>query len=244
MLDLFGNVGGAGTGSNEIPVNGVNFDSSNDYLTEAAVSGAVDGKQLLWSIWLKRTALGNRMDLINFDNTTTKHISLLSDDTIECALADSGGTIRAHQTGGTLTDITGWHHLMGSFDLGTAGRRWIFLDDVDVTTEVVHTDATIDFTVNYAVGAKFTGSSKFDGDMAQVYLSLEYLDLSIENNRRKLVSANIKPVDMGSDGSLVTGTAPLIFLTGPTVNWHLNAGSGDGFAENGALTDSATDPSD
>src|SRR3546814_17811034 len=70
-----------------------------------------------------------------------------------------------------------------------------------------------------------------------------YIDLSVTANRRKFVgSGAATSVDLGADGSTPTGTAPLVFLSGATADWHTNKGAGGGFTENGALTDAATDP--
>ena len=75
-------------------------------------------------------------------------------------------------------------------------------------------------------------------------MAAEYLDISVENNRRKFIDADGFPVDLGSDGSTPTGIAAIMFFSGATVSWHTNDGSGGGFTENGALTDAATSPSD
>jgi len=82
-------------------------------------------------------------------------------------------------------------------------------------------------------------------EIADLYLNTATsLDLSSTANRRKFISAEDKPVDLGSDGSTPTGTAPLIFLSNPTATWQNNLGSGGNFNENGALTDAGDSPSD
>ena len=85
-----------------------------------------------------------------------------------------------------------------------------------------------------------SGSNKFNGDLADFWLDPgTYIDLSDPANRRKFRDASGNPVYLGADGSKPTGTAPDIFLSGNTEDWHTNKGTGGGFTENGALTDSA-----
>jgi hypothetical protein len=55
-------------------------------------------------------------------------------------------------------------------------------------------------------------------------------------------AAMLPTADKGSDGSAVTGTAPLVFLSGDTATWHENKGSGSDFTEVGALTDAPSVP--
>jgi hypothetical protein len=85
-----------------------------------------------------------------------------------------------------------------------------------------------------------------DAEVAELYLNTkEFLDLSIEANRRKFISAAGKPADdLGASGEGPTGTNPTVFLSGDTVTWHTNKGSGGGFTEVGALTDASSSPSD
>lgn len=52
------------------------------------------------------------------------------------------------------------------------------------------------------------------------------LDFSVQSNRRKFINADLTPVDLGSDGSGPTGSAPPIFLHIPS------AGSADDIATN------------
>jgi hypothetical protein len=71
-----------------------------------------------------------------------------------------------------------------------------------------------------------------------------HLDLSVEANRRKFISAAGKPVSLGANGSTPTGSQPIIYLANPTATWQDNLGAGGNFTENGALADAATNPSD
>jgi hypothetical protein len=80
--------------------------------------------------------------------------------------------------------------------------------------------------------------------MAEVYATNEFLDLSIESNRRKFISASGTPVNLGTDGNIPTGTQPLIYLSGPATNWNAgkNFGSWSGFTVHGTVTDCTSSP--
>jgi len=149
----------------------------------------------------------------------------------------------------SLTDIvtaTGWVCVLASWDLSAALLSNLFLGDVDTKQLLTIAADTIDYTRNeWAIGARTDGSTLLDGCLSQVYLNpKEYIDFSIEENRRKFIDEDGKPVDLGVDGSLPTGTAPIDFQAGATVDWHTNKGTGGGMTENGALTDCGDSPSD
>jgi hypothetical protein len=136
-------------------------------------------------------------------------------------------------------------------DMGAANRRQIYIDDAVPSLTVNNTgaNAAIGYATsltNVIVGAQSAaGASKLDGDLSEVYINhAASLDLSIEANRRKFISATLKPVNLGATGSLPTGTAPIMFFSGATASWETNKGSGGGFTENGALTTASTSPSD
>lgn len=239
-------VGGGGGGS-VFTANAVNFDGTNDFLDIAgALSGAVDNKTGLFSFWLNFNG-GNGISqqiLIGGDSD----ISFLrrTDDKIVFTLRDAANLIVWQAiTTTTFNDLSGWMHFLLSLNAGLPARH-IFVNDI---LETVTSETTNDTTINWdgvvgAIGATAAAANKIDADMAEVYFTNEFLDISVEANRRKFIDLDGKPVDLGGDGSVPTGTVPLVFQSGATVFWHTNKGSGGGFTENGALTDAATSPSD
>jgi hypothetical protein len=139
---------------------------------------------------------------------------------------------------------SGLVHVLASVNLAT-GLGLLYLNDVDDTNAVTLTNDTIDWTRgDFAVGAEPDGGLKLSADVADLYINFAAsLDLSVVANRRKFISAAGKPVFLGADGSLPTGSPPAVFMSGPTADWHTNKGAGGGFTENGALTDGAVVPS-
>jgi hypothetical protein len=239
-----------GTGSYN-PV-AVYFDGTNDYLQAATLTGIVDSKLWTVSTWFKRGALSTAGDQNVFDTST-------SDQSIEFeGTAKTDGLLVIDADGGTVLDVdvavvndTSWHHLLFSFDMASTATRKIYLDDIDVTgsaTFVAYVDSVIDFdgAPNYGLGASVpSATSKYTGDIADFWYDAgTFLDLSIESNRRKFISANGMPMYLGPDGSIPTGSAPDIFLSGDVIYWQSNKGTGGDFAENGELTYATSQPGD
>jgi hypothetical protein len=86
---------------------------------------------------------------------------------------------------------------------------------------------------------------KTNACLAEVYINLaEYVDLSVEANRRKFISSAGKPVNLGASGSVPTGTAPIMYFKGPASAFPTNLGTGGNFTVTGTLTDGSTNPTD
>ncbi|MBW8052029.1 MAG: hypothetical protein FVQ77_17145 [Cytophagales bacterium] len=243
---------GTATPAAGFTVNAVHFDGTNDVLKRAAgLTGAVDGPPFLWSIWINIAGSPGAV-MWFFRDTLGRLLSLRNaSDKLQLQLRDPAGILLwAWNSDDSFTNLTnpGWHHLLVAANLiAVTPVGQVFLDDAALAiTEVgAPTTGDIDWTfTDIAVGAKLNDTQFFNGDVAELYLTDEYLDISVLANRRKFIDASGKPVDLGADGSAPTGTAPLVFFSGATDDWHTNKGSGGGFTEIGALTDAASSPSD
>lgn len=231
--------------------NAVFFDGANDYLTRAASLGAASSKLWSGSMWVRDDnwnsfdillTLGgsgiNGMGIVQLGNGATG---------ITFAARTAGTTnVCLNVTTAALTNVNdgNWHHVMWAFDMANQALSYIIFDGVDVfgdaTVTTFTTDALIGFDDNdeYYVGGISSGS--YDGGLADLWCAPGvYLDLSDSAVIAKFISGGA-PVNLGADGSLPNGTAPLMFFTGTTDVWHANAGSGGAFTENGALTDDVT----
>lgn len=251
-------LGGTATPVTPFAANAVDFDGINDYLTRGAqLTGAADSKSGILSIWAKKAADGVPLGMVTVDSggggineKLTYNLAVNDRLNLICRNA-AGAQILAVDNATDILVATGWANILSSWDLA-AGTIQVYVNDAeDKGTEFANVDDLIDYTVpNAAVGARWTGggapgANKFDGCLAEVYFQQgEFLDFSVEANRRKFISAAGKPVDLGSDGSTPTGTVPILFLSGFTVTWHTNDGDGGGLTETGALTTCATSPSD
>lgn len=231
--------------------NAVDFDGTATYL-EGPVTpiGVNDGNQGTASFWFKLD--GNGSDMTFMRNATARIIAEFD--------ASNGGQIRFWGEDSSNTtllnmgsdnfngDITSWHHVMASWDLSDPSRRHIYINgvsDLDAVNYTTHVDGAIQYSNGYyRIGANALGSNMLDGQVADFWFdSGTYIDLSIEGNRRKFLDENGNARFLGTNGELVTGTAPDIYLSGDTATWHTNDGASGGFTENGALTDAANEPS-
>jgi hypothetical protein len=244
-------MGASGGAAGPFAANAVHFDGTNDNLLRGAqLTGAVDSENILWSIWFNITGGdGSQMYLVH---TVGGVFFLLrnSNNKFLVRMMSASTALWQWQLDGLFTEVTdnpGWHHLLISAQFAATPIVRVYLDDnvASISESVTPIEGDIDWTVDdYAWGSTTDEATRYNGDMAEMYLTNEYLDISVEANRRKFIDASGKPVDLGADGSLPTGTAPLVYFSGDTNSWHINKGSGGGFTETGALTDASSSPSD
>lgn len=146
-----------------------------------------------------------------------------------------------------------WRNIMFSADLANASNRWIYIEDSSsLSSAPTYTDDTMELSgggapANYV--ASEDGVSKKQFDISRIWLNDgQAIDWSLESNRRKVISANGKPVDFGYNGSFLTGSQPKIYLeqrAGESPeDFAVNKGSGGDFTITGTLTQASTSPSD
>ena len=229
------------------------FDGTNDWLSRtSALTGAALGKQGLVSVWFKLNG-GDaaRQSIFGISNVSTSvsRIGVQRETTnlLRIFGFNTAGTQRLNMAS-TASYVSGggWKHLLAAWDLATPVARLFVSDADDEAAGSTETDDTLDYTnTNVSVGGSVNGSEKITMDLADLYVNLAAtLDPSVEANRRKFISASLKPVDLGQDGSTPTGSQPLVFFSGDAAAWATNKGSGGAFTVNGALADAATSPSD
>ena len=122
---------------------------------------------------------------------------------------------------------TGWNHFLMSGNLATSTFH-MYANGVNVldTGATVAVNSNIDFTGLFHVGRIGSASTAFYGEMAEFWLDDSFIDFSSSTNREKFRSSGGAAVDVGSDGSTPTGSAPLVYL-------HLDSGeTGNNFASN------------
>ncbi len=217
------------------------FDGSNDYLTrDGDLTGGANSKQGTISVFVKSAsdvADGGIMG---------------SHDVFSVRIA--GGELFIDAFNASITQIMrlratvpilvadGWVHILASWDLSDTGKRHVYINGVDVTNPIIYTDDTIAYSSdNWNIGARGDTFGRLDGMLSELYFNNTYLDLSIEANRLKFRGADGKPVYLGANGELPTGTTPLIYLRNQVPGWHVNLGSGGGFTEHGTLVDGGDD---
>ena len=225
---------GMGAGRNTI--NMVNFDGTNDRLSRGSgLTGAADGKVGTVSFYIRVLGITGTDHILNSSfnrmsiDLTTSGIAIVGENA-------AGSEILNINTSALTENVL--YHVMASWDLANTATH-LYVNNIDDKTQTTATDDSIDYTVsNWGIGADPTGGEEFNGCLGHFYFnSAEYVDLSSAPNRSKFyIPGSTDPVNMGSDGSAPTGTAPIIFLNNPLATWHTNLGSGGGFTESGALT--------
>lgn len=232
---------------------GVLFDGTNDWMTKASgLTGAANGKQGIFSCWFKMK--GNDAGFNAFLEQSTGlgagiNIYRYNDNTVRL-IGKNGSvvTILDMATVGTFVNGMGWKHILAAWDLGTGVGQIYISDTSDRNASPTLTNDTLLYTntATQNIGSRNSGGGGFKmfAEIADYYLNTATtLDLSNSANRRKFITAGLKPVDLGSDGSTPTGSAPIIFFSGATASWNTNKGSGGGFTLTGTLTDASDSPS-
>jgi len=231
----------------------VTFDGTNNYMKHTSSSGWSDTKQFTISIWFRASSLhdGFLFDIGDVSVTTSSHLYLESDGGIILGLKDSGSFNQKH----TITSSDSakyaantWYHLLASVRTNSSSTAYFYKNDtVSDGTWSDHFNSNIDWTRNqYSIGSKINEGNKFNGDLGPIWIDNTYLDITVESNRRKFISASGTPVDLGSDGSTPTGSQPKVYIRGEASVWNSadnNKGSTSDYSEiGGTITDSSNEP--
>ena len=232
------------------------FDGTNDYMTRGAgLDGAADSKSGIISCWARIDG-GDASTLIILDAiigaTIPFRLRRLNTNLIVITGENAAGTdILELTTVATYTSSATWLHILSSWNLAVPGASHLYINDVSDKSATTFTDDTIDYThTDWGIGATpSTGGGKWNGCLAELYFAPgQYLDFSLAYNRRKFISTSGKPVYLGADGSVPTGTAPIVYqrvADGAAVaTFATNLGTGGNFSITGTLDLGSTNPSD
>ena len=225
----------------------VRFDGTNDYLNRGAnLTGLVDGKEGLFSGWLNFKGGDGSQQGVLVNTPEQFQIARLSSNVLRVIGTGGATTSLNISSNSTYTTASGWTHFLVAWRLTTPEAYLYVNDSNDEAAGSTELDGPIDYAgTDWLVGSRPAGADKLNADISDLYWDDSFMDITIEANRRKFIDASGKPVDLGSDGSNPTGSAPLICLNNATTTgWESNKGSGGGFTENGALTDGTDSPSD
>lgn len=231
--------------------NAVEFDGVNDYLSRSGLVSSATSSTGSLSIWLYLDAdseASGYYPVISGTSAFDVVQAYFYEDTtwtLEIDIYGVDGVILAFQDGFTLS--TGWVNVLFSWDTNhDAGDKIInyYINDSAAPSPYIQ-DLSPAFTVDYAeistwavaTDAGSEGSSLYNGSMAEIWLDPSYIDFSVEANRRKFIDASGKPVSLGADGSLPTGSAPAVYLKDPAATFGNNSGAGGNFTINGAFVD-------
>lgn len=219
------------------------FDGSSTWLKRnGGLTGAADSKLWTFSVWLNLSDnLAGGVVCSAVDGVPNQRTGLTlvpGNDRFNFRGYNSSGTLIQSLSTSALPQGR-WVHVMGSVDLSSTSKRHLYVDDVsDLFVVDTYTNDTLDFTMtDWGVGAfPTTGASKLTCSIADLWFAPGvYIDLSVEANRRKFITASRGPVALGAAGATPTGSSPLVFLSGDIASWKTNKGTGGGFTLTGTL---------
>lgn len=225
-----------------------NFDGTNDWLSRASgLTSAVDGKLGTLSFWIDKIQADGQSRGILRDTAGRLQINHTSGNLIQIVGQSSGGTTNLTLISTSqIAAAGGWYHILASWDL-LNGLGHLYINDADVRAgSPTLNNGLIDYTTaDLGIYSNVGGTSKFQCDATEFYFNfVEYVDITVEANRRKFIDAAGKPVDLGADGSTPTGSQPIIYLKNPHTSYEVNLGYGGDFIANGSLTAGSSSPSD
>lgn len=235
-------------------VDSADFDGSADYMTRGAgLTGAADSKTGIISAWVRLD--GGDASIMHIISAVSGGTSFLflkrSDNTFAIGGDNTAGTeILLLVSGTAYTAGATWLHILASWDLANS-KGFLYVNDAsDLAGSPTLTNDTIDYTyANWGICGTTGGLLLFNSCVAEFYFAPgQYLDFSVVGNRRRFISANGKPVWLGADGAIPTGTAPLVYqrvADGAAVaTFATNLGTGGDFSITGTLATGSTSPSD
>ena len=262
----------AGGGGGGFTANGVQFGGSTDYILGASppanFTGLTDSKAGTVSMWVNVVANGYPVSwqTTAFGATGLRirsqatFMQLQAYDSTGTKIVDIAPNSGFGSLGGIPSDAT-------AYDWRTLGWRWVAFSwntaggaRMQSASNVYATGGGIDLfdgstmtsdgIVNYPSAYIFLGSvgfggSCYSGGLAElIFWGGLSMDLSDTATIRKLISSSGHPVDVGSTGSIPTGSNPTFYFKGPAASFATNAaGTGNMVLQDGsAVTNSSTNP--
>jgi hypothetical protein len=223
----------------------VHFDGSA-YLSTASLTAAASIDQILYSRWCKIP-----------DDQYTKFFFLdpeagwfTDDEIIDTPLKTR---LRLYSTVGETLNATNlflpvdtWFHILVAARTNLPGKvLQIYINDAPASFTKGDLSPAFTMTFNGLPLFILTDSwgTHMIGDFADFWFAPgQYVDISVEENRRLFIDADGKPVDPAV-ATAALGT-PCILFSGDAASFATNQGSGGAFTLTGTLTDASSSPSD
>jgi len=227
------------------------FDGSTNYMSrDADLTGIADNKEGLLSFWISLNG-GNGADqyIISAANVGRLVCRRRGNNTFEVYASNSSSALIIYLTSNsTYTDGSGGLHVLASWNLATPEGYLFINGSDDEKAGATETDDTIDYAggADWRVGGRGDSGGLIDADLAEFYFTNEFLASAAALSAFR---EDGKAKSLGADGSLPTGTAPLIYHhldDGEAVaNFATNRGSGGDFPTiGGTLVTGSYSPTD
>lgn len=244
---LNGVIARSGRGPNQYNAAASTFDGTADYLSRAsALSGISSSKTVTFSARVKFSVSSGNILMLE-DTVPTYRTKLRIQEnsgSFQIVGENSSGTIIFFVSGGSIV-TNKWQQIDLSIDLSDTGKRHFLVDGSDVSpTWTTYTNdlLALDQADRQGVGANGAGGTKINGELSDLWFDTTYIDLSTSNPFYDTETG--KPKDLGVNGELPTGSAPLIYLPLRADNAGKNMGTGGDFTVNSGPYVGARGPSE
>lgn len=239
-------------GPSEFWGNKADFNGTNGSLSQVvALAGVSSGKAFSISFRLQPDTDGSSGATMIFalgksgGVNPRLYIQRGNTNNLNIIATDSSGVtiLNASTSAGSIAQNTAYF-VQISIDLANASNRSIYIDGASASvTWTTYSNSSISFsdanrpTIGAIYNSSDTMAQYFDGKLSELFFTTEYIDFSQESNRLKFRDAFGNPVDLGSDGSKPTGTAPAIYMRFDPSNFGKNSGTGGDFTVTGTISD-------
>lgn len=205
-----------------------------------------DGKNATCSVWVKLTdGDGESMRIFGIDNDSDPGlrfgITRNASNQIVVEGRDSTPTvILLANTTETVTIATGWFHLYVCVNMANSSQRAIYINGVAASvTWTTYTNANLDMAPDVSATTELFidrgGTQALIGALAEFWF-----DDIFFNDPSKFRNSNNRPISLGANGQLPTGSAPIVYLSlnGGGDDWATDSsGNGNTFTVIGMLNE-------
>ena len=211
-------------------------------IKSTVISGPTNSKYFTFSMWVKPVWDGEVYFLNSANNV---QLGFNSSSNVVCVLKDGNSNIVSLTT--SLKVPSGeWSHIGISLDTSSESSRWVYINDTvdsSVTWTTYYDVPLYWLDSTWSVAQVVNGGYRYQGCMSEIYINTDAaIDLSVEGNRRKFISVDSHPVNLGADGSTPTGSQPAFYLKYPYTGFHTNAGYAGDFTVEGGGMENCTAP--
>ena len=234
-------------GPSEFWADSAAFNGSNQYLNRtSALSGISDGTNITLAFSFKVDVVGSGdgylIELHNGSSRSTGINCFFNDGSdnfsFSCfntsATGDGNNYVFSGNSASNSVVAGAWNTVLIS---ANASNAYIYFNGTSLSlTTSLGSNINLDLA-NWGIGRRDdNGTLYLDGNIGFLYFNNSYIDFSQEANRLKFFDAFNNPVDVGADGSVPTGSQPLIYMN---EGFHLgtNLGSGGNFTPQNTPTD-------
>lgn len=179
---------------------GVSFDGVNDYLSRSSdLVGNVDSKTFTVACFIYIAKSG--------DISTVYSTHITNNNGFEFKVEDTVGTLQGYTAAGQQLlnanislgkiPVNTFGCLVASVDLNDTNKRHVYFNDTQLPVSWTAYSAAND--INFTSASHYVGRSgkttvfDFYGRLSHLFLAYEYVDLSVESNRRMFITADGKP---------------------------------------------------